>query len=182
MFWSRYDRCDASPASHHAACFTRPMVADEAFPSLMRETRPLSVCSETKLRPSFLRTTPARKPRTECCCQSVAVIIAAIVAPAGDRSIATMRVFLVSGFAAVFKEPSVDFALPVFRVVERAAAFVLDLGLVMGSSEVHATPSAALPQPRPGKRPAGQDPEAGRSRSKSPQQCSEQTRKPVNSE
>ncbi len=38
------------------------------------------------------------------------------------------------------------------------------------------------PKPRPGKRPAGQDPEAGRSRSKSPQQCSEQTRKPVNSE
>src|SRR5229473_6441008 len=31
----------------------------------------------------------------------------------------------------------------------------------MGSSEVHATPSVALPQPRPGKRPAGQDPEAG---------------------
>jgi len=43
-------------------------------------------------------------------------------------------------------------------------------------------PSVALPQPRPGKRPAGQDPEAGRSRSKSPQQCSEQTRMPVNSE
>src|SRR6516225_5710412 len=43
--------------------------------------------------PSFslrrLRTTPARKPRTECCCQPVAFIIASIVAPAGDRSIAT---------------------------------------------------------------------------------------------
>jgi hypothetical protein len=34
-----------------------------------------------------LRTTPARKPRTECGCQSVASIILAIVAPAGDRSI-----------------------------------------------------------------------------------------------
>jgi hypothetical protein len=54
-----------------------------------------------------------------------------------------------------------DLGLPVFRVVERAAALVLDLVLVMGSSEVHATPSVALPQPRPGKRPAGQDPEAG---------------------
>ena len=97
-----------------------------------------------------------------------------------------MRVCLVSGFAVVFKEAGVDrtrdLGLPVFRVVERAAALVLDLVLVMGSSEVHATPSVALPQPRPGKRPAGQDPEAGRSRSKSPQQCSEQTRKPVNSE
>src|SRR3954453_15924619 len=35
-----------------------------------------------------LRTTPARKPRTECCCQPVAIIIAAIVAPPGDCSIA----------------------------------------------------------------------------------------------
>jgi hypothetical protein len=35
-----------------------------------------------------VRTTPARKPRTECCCQPVAFIIASIVAPAGDRSIA----------------------------------------------------------------------------------------------
>src|SRR4030088_2667974 len=108
MFWSRYDRCDASPASHHAACFTRPMVADEAFPSLMRETRPLSVCSETRLSPSFLRTTPARKPRTECCCQSVAVMIAAIVVPAGIRSIATMRACLVSGRAATFDDAGAD--------------------------------------------------------------------------
>src|SRR5258708_24556174 len=108
--------------------------------------------------------------------------MAAIVAPPGDRSIATMRVCLVSGFAVVFEEVGVDrmrdLGLPVFRVVERAAA----LALVMGSSEVHATPSVAPLQPRPGKRPAGQDPEARLSRSKSPQQCSEQTRKPVNSE
>src|SRR5260370_33239020 len=38
-----------------------------------------------------LRTTPARNPCTECCCQPVAFIIAAIVAPAGDCSIAMMR-------------------------------------------------------------------------------------------
>src|SRR6266513_6420528 len=45
--------------------------------------------------PSFslrrLRTTPVRKPRTECCCQPVAFIIAAIVAPVGDCSIAMTR-------------------------------------------------------------------------------------------
>jgi hypothetical protein len=35
-------------------------------------------------------------------------------------------------------------------------AFDLDLALVMGSSEVRAAPSAAPPQPRLGKRPAGQ--------------------------
>src|SRR5437660_6424038 len=38
-----------------------------------------------------LRTTPARKPRTECCCQPVAFIIAAIVAPADDCSMAITR-------------------------------------------------------------------------------------------
>jgi pimeloyl-ACP methyl ester carboxylesterase len=36
---------------------------------------------------SFFRTMPARNPRTECCCQPVAFIIAAIVVPLGDRSI-----------------------------------------------------------------------------------------------
>src|SRR4029450_4551038 len=45
--------------------------------------------------PSFswrrLRTTPVRKPRTECGCQPVTSIIEAIVAPAGDCSIAITR-------------------------------------------------------------------------------------------
>jgi len=48
--------------------------------------------------------------------------------------------------------------------------------LVMGSSEVIATPSAAPPQPRPGKAPAGQDPEARIRRFKSTQQRSDRTR------
>src|SRR5262249_8902606 len=38
-----------------------------------------------------LRTTPVRNPRTECCCQPVAFLIAAIVAPAGDCSIPMTR-------------------------------------------------------------------------------------------
>ena len=38
-----------------------------------------------------LRTRPARKPRTECCCQPVACIIAATVAPAGYCSMAMTR-------------------------------------------------------------------------------------------
>src|SRR5258708_5080407 len=123
----------------------------------MRYTRPLSVCSETRLRPSFLRTTPARKPRTECCCQSVAAMIAAIVAPAGVRSIAMMRACLVLGrvgdLDAASTDCSRDLGLLAFRAGKRVAAFGLDLGLVMGSSEVHAAPSAAPPQPRPGKTP-----------------------------
>jgi hypothetical protein len=39
------------------------------------------------LRSSFFLTTPAKKPRTECCCQSVAFMIAAIVVPLGSCSI-----------------------------------------------------------------------------------------------
>src|SRR6266850_3285043 len=104
----------------------------------MRYTRPLSVCSETRLSLSFLRTTPARKPRTECCCQSVAVTIAAIVAPADVRSIAMMRSCLVWGPVADLDDAGADRArdlgLLVFRAVERVAAFGFDLGLVMGSS------------------------------------------------
>jgi hypothetical protein len=42
-----------------------------------------SIFSDWSVRPSFFRTTPAKKPRTECCCQLVAFMIAAIVAPLG---------------------------------------------------------------------------------------------------
>src|SRR6266403_966194 len=84
--------------------------------------------------------------------QSVAVMIAAIVVPAGIRSIARMRACLVSGRITVFEDEGAsrvrDLDLLVDREVERAAAFSFDLGLVMGSSEVRATPSAAPPQPR----------------------------------
>src|SRR5258706_6806949 len=155
MFWSSHDHCGVSFALHQAAGLVRSAAA--ALPSLMRYTRPLSVCSETRLSPSFLRTTPARKPRTECCCQSVAVMIAVIVAPAGVRSIAMMRACLVSGLAADLDGAGVDRSrdagLAVFRAVERVAAFGLVLGLVTGSSEVHAAPSAAPPQPRLGETP-----------------------------
>src|SRR5258706_10715943 len=46
-----------------------------------------STFSETRLRSSFFLTTPARKPRTECCCQSVAFMIALMVVPFGSYSI-----------------------------------------------------------------------------------------------
>src|SRR6266404_9486806 len=48
-----------------------------------------STFSEVRLRPSFFLTIPAKKPRTECCCQSVAFIMAAMVVPFGWRSIAS---------------------------------------------------------------------------------------------
>jgi len=81
----------------------------------------------------------------------------AIVAPAGVRSIAMMRACLVLGRAADRNDAGAvrlrDAALAIFRAVERVVAFGLVLGLVMGSSEVHAALSAAPPQPRLGKSP-----------------------------
>jgi len=74
--------------------------------------------------------------------------------------------------------------LLVVRAAERVEAldFDFDLDLVMGSSEVmrrhpphHLSPAQAKP-------PAGQDPEARIRHFKSPQQRSDQTRKPVKSE
>src|SRR5258707_4282422 len=86
----------------------------------------------------------------------------ASVLPAGIRSITRMRACLVSGRIAVFEDEGAsrvrDLDLLVDREVERAAAFSFDLGLVMGSSEVRATPSAAPPQPRRANHPAGRDP------------------------
>ena len=91
-------------------------------------------------------------------------MIAAIVAPAGVRSIAMMRACLVAGRAADFDDAGVgrlrDLDLLDFGEAERLAALAVDLGLVMGSSEVHATPSAAPPQPRPGKLPGRARPSA----------------------
>src|ERR1700687_1686605 len=46
-----------------------------------------STFPETRLRSSFFLTTAAKKPRTECCCQSVAFMIAAIVVPLGSYNI-----------------------------------------------------------------------------------------------
>ncbi len=79
-------------------------------------------------------------------------MIAAIVAPAGARSIATIRLCFVSGLGADLDEAGADFArdaaLRPFRAVEWVAAFGLDLCLVTGSSEIHAAPSRR-PHSRP---------------------------------
>ena len=74
-----------------------------------------SVFSDVSVKPSFLRTTPAKKPRTECCCHPVAFMIAAIVAPLGCPSRARTASCLVPprleeegvlpGFAGVFGRP-----------------------------------------------------------------------------
>jgi len=113
-------------------------------------------------------------------------MIAAIVVPAGIRSIARMRACLVSGRIAVFEDEGAsrmrDLVLFVDREVERAAALGFDLGLVMESSEVRATPSAAPPQPRRANHPAGRDPLGRLGRTQPAQQRSNQGQKPVISE
>lgn len=73
-----------------------------------------------------------------------------------------IRACLVSGRVAVFEDEGDsrvrDLDLLVDRKMERAAALGFDLALVMESSEVRATPSAAPPQPRRANHPAGRDP------------------------
>src|SRR5262249_38930065 len=64
----------------------------------------------------FLRTTPAKKPRTECCCQRVARMMAAIVAPSGRPSMASTRACFEPGRLSR-EERALVFALPVGRLV-----------------------------------------------------------------
>src|SRR5258705_8387897 len=129
----------------------------------------------------------ARKPRTECCCHSVAVMIAATVAPSGVRSIARMRACLVLG-VEVFGDECADRERGLDLLVVRAAVRVeawdldFDLDLVMGSSEVmrrhpphHLSPARAKPR-------QGKTPKRAFATSKSSQQRSDRTRKPVKSE
>src|SRR5262249_9246550 len=55
---------------------------------------------------------PAKKPRTECCCQWVARMMAAIVAPSGRPSMASTRACFDPG-RLTREEPALVFALPV---------------------------------------------------------------------
>lgn len=87
-------------------------------------------------------------------------MIAAIVVPEGVRSIAIMRACLVSGRAEDLEVERVSRVrdLDLFVERERGAALGFDLGVVMESSEVRATPSVAPPRPRRANHPAGRDP------------------------
>src|ERR1700676_2748172 len=67
-----------------------------------------STLSETRFNFSFFLTTPAKKPRTECCCQSVAFMMAAIVVPFASRSIASTASCLEEDGAAAFGDAGFD--------------------------------------------------------------------------
>src|SRR5208282_377793 len=119
-----------------------------------------SAFSDVSVKPSFLRTTPAKKPRTECCCQPVAFMMAAIVAPFGCLSRVRTASCLVPprledeavlpGFASLFA-----------RLLARASLVLLDVLLcdIFGSLSVgrhrrrhHRSPTVAAS-------PAGRDPD-----------------------
>src|SRR5438445_1347164 len=113
-------------------------------------------------------------------------MIAAIVVPAGVRSIARMRACLVSGRVEVLGDECAERGLDllVVRGAGRVEALGLDFDLdfVMGPSEVmrrhpphHLSPARAKPR-------QGKTPKRASARLKSPQQRSDQTRKPVKSE
>jgi hypothetical protein len=97
-----------------------------------------------------------------------------------------MRACLVSGRVEIFGDECADrergLDLLVFRAAERVAALDFDLDFVMGSSEVMRRRPPHHLSPARQNDPAGQNPEACLNGSKSLQQRSDQTRKPVNSE
>src|SRR4029079_16193621 len=53
--------------------------------------RSLSDFFDTRFKPSFLRTTAAKNPRTECCCHPVAFMMVAMSVPCGRCSISITR-------------------------------------------------------------------------------------------
>ena len=91
-------RTNVAPALRHDHALGWTAVASVAMGPgpAMRYTRPSSVFSDARLSPSFLRTTPAKNPRTECGCQPVISVMLAIVAPFGRRSSARTRARLES--------------------------------------------------------------------------------------
>jgi hypothetical protein len=95
-------------------------------------------------------------------------MMAAIVVPARSRSIAMTCAFLVPArvLASVPETTPTgtgrfdDLRLAVFAGRKRVGGLRLDFVLVMGSSEVCATESAAPPQPHSGKLPGGARPKS----------------------
>src|SRR6202035_4661072 len=112
-----------------------------------------SVFSECSVSPSFLRTTPARKPRTECACQPVASMMAVMVAPFGRLNSASTTACL----DLPVLEWTTRFGFFAFhRLFAPDRGFALGRPLVLVISDplwVSAHQRAAPPQPRGG-RPA----------------------------
>src|SRR5262245_51303242 len=118
-----------------------------------------------------LRTTPARKPRTECDCQPVAFVSAAMVAPPEERSISMAADCFVPGRTArlPFLPALLGFGRLLDGAAERAAVrffavFVIGISLdSVAASRLHRrSPAEAI-------KPAGRDPGATKARRKQAQ-------------
>src|SRR5256714_12714656 len=128
-------------------------------PVATRYTRVPSTFFEPSLSLRRLRTTPARKPRTECCCQPVACIMAAIVAPAGDCSMVMTRDCFEPGLAFLpLASPAVGregFAATA-AALDPADRFLADFDMEIlrsvdsGVAPHHRSPTSAI-------QPAGRD-------------------------
>src|SRR5215813_15174030 len=68
-----------------------------------------------------LRTTPARKPRTECDCHPVAFVSAAMVAPPGERSMSIAADCFVPHWTAATRLPVFSALLCFGRLLDGAA-------------------------------------------------------------
>lgn len=93
---------------------------------------------------------PAKKPRTECCCQPVTSIRLATLAPVFDRNIAIARDCLVTG-TAVVGQAGLFFRLAVFErgvFLRVAVRLFVDFGIEI--LPVIAAFTAASPKPRLG--------------------------------
>ncbi len=120
-----------------------------------------SIFSDTRLSFSFFLITPAKNPRTECCCQSVNFMIASIVVPLGWRSSPSTVSCLeewAAAFAAVEAAAFVGTALadlPILGVDDRFAGrfedfdFDFDLRAVICLSVVSTTASCAATDTSP---------------------------------
>src|SRR5262249_870499 len=117
--------------------------------------------SEVSVNPSFLRTTPAKKPRTECSCQPVVFMIAAIVAPLGCPSRVRTASCLVprrleddgvfTGFATLFSRPLARAGLVLLWVL--LCHILGSVGVCDGiTRRPHRSPTVAAS-------PAGRDPD-----------------------
>src|SRR5882724_3251259 len=114
------------------------------------------------MRPSFLRTTPAKKPRTECCCQPVAFMIVAIVAPLGwlnsAITVACLEVARPGATPAAFGV-FVAGRLPPGRAL--AVLLVLLLGMLGSFSSLRRHLAPSPPKPRRGSIAGGAGSPAG---------------------
>src|SRR5262245_32823884 len=117
-----------------------------------------------------LRTTPARKPRTECCCQPVAWLNASMLAPSRERSISMAADCFVPDRATT----GAPFVSPFFRFETLVRDETADLAVerffanfVIRISFGSMQQLAALPKPRRGHQAGGA---GSRSATSAPQQ------------